>query len=224
MIVNNLDKNAKRKPVLLVSARVTEESSYVEKRTALAYDYVSFLEKLGYLIIMIPANSKQVEEYLLMDYQAVVLTGGNTCHPCDGGETPKGFYAERDRTESLLIQGAVTAEKPLLGICRGMQFINSFFGGQISYGIGGHVNRKHSIFSSDPALDRASVNSFHDDGVVRADLAPKLKELASSEDGYIEAYIHNELSILGIQWHPERQSEEFDRNLIQKFIKTGKIQ
>ena len=42
--------------------------------------------------------------------------------------------------------------------------------------------------------------------------------IAISEDGFIEAAINQKKNILGIQWHPERQNELFDMELIQNFI------
>ncbi len=99
---------------LLVSTRVVEETSYVEKRSALAYEYVSYFEALGYTLILVPSNSSNVERYLSMPYDGVVLTGGNTVSLLDSANAEvEGIYPERDEVEKILLEGAISAGKPL---------------------------------------------------------------------------------------------------------------
>jgi putative glutamine amidotransferase len=214
---------------LLVSTRVVEETAYVEKRSAIAYEYVEFFESLGYALILIPANTERAEEYLALPHDGVILTGGNTVPPSRNREskaeieTPAGIYPERDRVERLLIEGAIEGETPVIGICRGMQFINSFFGGITSYGIEGHVSTKHVLTSQNRLLDGQLVNSYHGDGIIPEGMSPILRVIASTPEPFIEAIYHPDHSILGLQWHPERQNYPFDRLIIQHFLTTGKL-
>ena len=210
---------------LLVSTRVVEETSYVEKRSALAYDYVSYFEALGYTLILVPSNSSSPDRYLSMSYDGVVLTGGNTVSLNNKPVTEgAGIYPERDKVEKTLLEGAVDAGKPLLGICRGMQFINVSLGGTVKYGINGHVAINHPLSSGSSLLDRKSINSYHGDGITLSDVSPELRVLAQAEDSMVEAVYHPYKPILGLQWHPERQDCDFDRELILNFFKTGKIE
>lgn len=220
-----LDVNRPSSKCLLVSTRVVEEASYVEKRSALAYEYVSYFEALGYTLILVPSNSSNVEKYLSMPYDGVVLTGGNTVSLLDNSNAEVvGIYPERDEVEKALLVGAIGAGKPLLGICRGMQFINANLGGTATYGIDGHVAINHPLSSSSSLLDGQSTNSYHSDGVAISSVSPELRVLAQTGDLVAEAIYHPSQPVLGLQWHPERQDCDFDRELILKFFETGKIQ
>ena len=61
--------------------RVTEANNYVEYRNSIAYEYISFFEDLGYLIILIPNNSVYIEKYFDNNIELVVLSGGNNVNP-----------------------------------------------------------------------------------------------------------------------------------------------
>ncbi len=214
------------RPFLLVSSRVTEETAYRERRSSLAYDYVTYFEKLEFAVVPIPSNTAQVEIYFQITPQAVVLTGGNTIanQPSEGGITENlaGVYPERDEVESQLIEIAIREKIPVLGICRGMQLINRYFGGRIQHGIKNHVGQNHRLEApSCSVLDGKTTNSFHGDGLTVDDVARDLKIIATSVDNIVEAIAHPDHRILGVQWHPERQARSFDDLIISNFIRKN---
>jgi putative glutamine amidotransferase len=146
-----------------------------------------------------------------------------------------GISPIRDETETRLLGLAVDRNLPVFGICRGLQFINTFFGGglvqDIPTEIGAAVdhdnNSTHLVTITDPRVEEKlgtntiTVNSFHHQGVTNDTLAPGLDVFAVSlPDGVIEGVMHRTLPILGVQWHPERvvPSDEFDRRLIRAFL------
>lgn len=102
--------------------------------------------------------------------------------------------------------------KPVLGICRGMQTINVFFGGDLVQDWPGHsaiegVDRLHSVQNAPSFLrelygERCMVNSCHHQIIGR--LGTGLEVLQRAEDGVVEAFRHKTLPVWGIQWHPER--------------------
>ena len=57
----------------------------------------------------------------------------------------------------------------------------------------------------------AVVNSFHHQAPDK--LGEGLIPSAYSEDGIIEAFEHRERPLFGVQWHPEHESDGFQRNL-----------
>lgn len=57
----------------------------------------------------------------------------------------------------------------------------------------------------------ARVNSFHHQAVDR--LGEGLKAAARSEDGVVEAFEHESLPVMGVQWHPEHPCEGYAQDL-----------
>ena len=106
---------------------------------------------------------------------------------------------------------------PVLGVCRGFQFMNVHLGGGLSP-VSGHVASYHAI-SSDTGLF-PEVNSYHDYGIVADDLAPSLEVVATGPDGTVEAARHGTLPWIGVMWHPERERPfaELDRRLVRAHL------
>jgi len=166
--------------------------------------------------------------------RAVKASGGNICSKgdplhCDalllpgGGDMEPRYYGQfntasrsidpqRDIAEMDLLELFTTAKKPILGICRGLQIINVFFGGTLIQDIPGHSNfqgidRLHRIYTTSSPLRNACkensiVNSSHHQAVNQ--LGAGLLPLQWSPDGVVEALQHQTLPILALQWHPER--------------------
>lgn len=202
----------------IVSARVVEAEGYSEKRTALAYDYVVFLEQLGFFVVVVPCNTENVAAYFKLLPKLVVLTGGNTIEGKQSVGGLSGLYPERDRLEESLVDEALALNIPILGICRGMQFLNKYFGGDLVNNITGHVGNTHSIRSQMDILDGATINSYHNDGILKEQVARELNIVAWSEDGIVEAVSMPRSKVLGLQWHPERQQERYDSYLVTELL------
>lgn len=215
--------------------RTFSADAYVEHRDGLAQDWSSFLEKMGYIPIFIPNSLLKVDEFLSnLSLDMIILTGGGEC-PVQLVTATNDIQNNRNFTEKALIEYSVANKTPLLGVCRGFQFINTYFGGTLTRSLtgteqisGNHVATEHKVFFVEEDwsdLIKASqiqVNSFHDDGILVSQLASCLDITAVSdeESSLIEGFKHKFLPISGIQWHPERSdtSIEFDRLLIKKMI------
>ena len=127
----------------------------------------------------------------------------------------------RDRFELAIISAAVAAGKPLLGICRGMQLINIFFGGNVYQDLasdkpGTYIQLQqkapddmptHHITIEENTLlyqlfgSHAFVNSRHHQAIHR--VGEGLFVSAKAPDNVIEGIEHPKGNILGVQWHPE---------------------
>ncbi len=203
--------------------RVSKAQNYQEERNAIAFEYISFFESLGYVIILIPNNSNNIHMYFKQDIDLIVLTGGNNINPTlyNSHDVLNDVYDCRDRTETKLLDYAIAKNIKVLGICRGFHFINVYFGGSLSHAVPNHVNIFHKITSNNQIINEQKTNSFHNQAVFEKDLSNKL-EILAKYDNVIEAIINKEKTILGIQWHPERENQEFDMELIQKFTE-GKL-
>ena len=206
---------------LLLSMRVSEAESYYEYRNSIAFDYIDFFEKLGFLIYLIPNNSINLNEYLKLDVDLIVLSGGNNLDPLlyKSDFNLKDVYPIRDKTENKLLNFAIENHVKVLGICRGFHLINVYFAGQLSHNIANHVNKNHTLISKNHLLSDTSVNSYHNHFITQKNLSETMISIAETEDGAIESAIHINRNILGIQWHPERQKNLNDRRLISLFLK-----
>lgn len=209
-----------------VSMRVSPTKEYAELRDAISHDWVRYLNAMGLFPVLIPNALDDAKRYARdAGIEALLLTGGNDVSPGTYGaelESSSGDSAclERDRTELQLLAFAEERRLPVLGVCRGMQLLNVFFGGtlvqSISRQIGPQVNHVahdhpvkiiHPKFAEFLGATRATVNSYHTQGVVRRTLGKGLEPFAESEaDGVLEGIIHTRLPMAGVQWHPERKS------------------
>lgn len=193
-----------------------------EQRDALAHDWFRLFHKLDVTPILIPnALSDPVEYVEKIGIRRLLLSGGDSLGPL-AQEQPaetipvSGMVSRmpthRDLTEAALLDWAWRKSIPVLGVCRGLQMINSFFGGGLTRSLARdlpqepHVACMHQIrFVSGPLTDRiCDVNSYHDEGVLKADLAPPLEILAETTGGVVEALCYPCKPIFAIQWHPER--------------------
>lgn len=182
------------KPVLL-SQRVECLAARGERRDALDQRLVHWLAEMGVLAVPVPNNPALVAHYWAhVKPVAVVLSGGNDL-ACLGGDAP-----ERDATELALVNQALAEGLPLLGLCRGMQFLIRYFGGELQ-AIEGHVGTRHQLQIGNAWHD---VNSYHGWGAYA--LPDPLCALAYAEDGCVEAMRHSSLPVLGLMWHPERET------------------
>ena len=206
----------------LLSMRVTQAEGYVERRNSIAYEYVEFLESFGFLTILVPNNSNAIEQYIDEGVDLLVLSGGDNISPnlYNGDTNLDDIYPERDKTEKKLFDAAMRNGIKVLGICRGFQVINVLLGGSLTHNVKGHVNQNHKLISKRADLNNQLTNSFHHQAITADDLfdGDDIELLATSEEGLIEAITNEDRTFLGIQWHPERQQQVFDRKLVQYFI------
>lgn len=161
-----------------------------------------------------------VAEYLPKDdgsYDALMLAGGNDIDPAIYGEEINGAVnidEDRDECDLALIESFISSGKPIMGICRGYQLLNAYFGGTLCQHIPTteiHTStdtlvKTHTV-TAEGGICRALyggsfvVNSYHHQAIER--LGDGLVVTASA-DGMIEAIEHKTLKIFGVQWHPER--------------------
>ncbi|PID42440.1 MAG: gamma-glutamyl-gamma-aminobutyrate hydrolase [Proteobacteria bacterium] len=125
--------------------------------------------------------------------QAIILSGGNT-----PGEHPL-----RDQTESGLLDWAEQKNVPVLGICRGLQFMAVSAGAELKP-VENHVRTRHRIVPADGESFPECVNSYHHFSVRHCPADYDI--IATSEDNEIEAIRHRFLKWEGWMWHPEREA------------------
>ena len=187
--------------VIAISQRIQKIFKYNEFRDQVDNRLNLFIVKAGYLPVPIP-NFKGCDKLghaSLLNWlknispDGIILSGGDDF----------GIYKIRDKNEIRIIKWSLEKKIPLLGICRGMQMINKYFGGT-KVKIKGHVGKRHKI-EGKYCRFRKSVNSFHNWGFNLKNIAEKLEIQTLAEDKTIESFKHKRSSIYGIMWHPERE-------------------
>ena len=220
---------------IAITQRATN-SDKTKRLDSLEQNYVKFFQSFGVTLIPIPNCLLDPIRYLKNTKAThLILSGGGDIYPkLYKGRVLKDvqYSLDRDKTEKKLLNYATTKKIPVLGICRGCQFINVYFGGKLIQnleknfpGTTKHVKINHKIKILDIAQSfsekkTVTVNSYHDDGFTEKELAPKLKKIAQSSDNIIEGFYHESLPIIGIMWHPERMKNinDFNKKIINLFL------
>jgi putative glutamine amidotransferase len=159
----------------------------------------------------------------------LVLTGGNAIDPRRYGEENHGLcrvvIPDRDDLELEALQWCLDRALPVLGICRGMQFINVAQGGSMLQDLAsttiehedeGERSRFHPVevvpgtrLAAVAGAHKAlQVNSRHHQGLRVQHLAPGLGLSALAPDGVVEGLeARDGRFLVGVQFHPEYQEE-----------------
>ena len=181
---------------------------------------VNAIEDAGGIPLILPVTRPELAEQYMKLVDKLVLTGGQNVEPIHYQEKllidSSNYFPERDRFELALIEAAHHQEKPIFGICRGLQLYNVAQGGSLHQEILGHwqentgnqpsqdlyfpiESQLSQIYAQEP-----TVNSFHRQAINK--LAPSLEIIALSPDKQtIEAVqsTRDSHTFLGVQWHPE---------------------
>ncbi|MDR2368793.1 MAG: gamma-glutamyl-gamma-aminobutyrate hydrolase family protein [Deltaproteobacteria bacterium] len=168
----------------------------------------------------------------LMDRAAgLLLTGGGdvTLRDEGGFDAVREMDRDRDFWEAALLRSAMERRKPVLGVCRGLQLMNVYLGGDLWDDIPTefptplvHQQRtRRNKTSHDVELERGSrlagicgreriaVNSGHHQAA--KNLAPGLVAAGRSPDGLIEVVeLEGYPWAIGVQWHPEALAAKDD--------------
>ncbi|MBY5958760.1 gamma-glutamyl-gamma-aminobutyrate hydrolase family protein [Membranicola marinus] len=196
--------------------------SYIEN------DMARYVTTQDVLPVLIPDVAEPYLTSILQQLDGVVLQGGSDLAPESYGESPIGKWkgdAYRDRYELKILDFAIQQSLPVLGICRGFQLMNVYFGGTLYQDISTQLPKAilhrsaedydqlhHAIrFEENNFLQtmyadipNPQVNTVHHQAIKK--LGSDLNIYARSEDGLIEAFGYSkepEGKVFGVQWHPE---------------------
>ncbi|WP_179272626.1 gamma-glutamyl-gamma-aminobutyrate hydrolase family protein [Streptomyces sp. XY006] len=179
--------------------------------------YPRLVQRAGGLAAMLPPDDPQQAAGAVARLDGLVIAGGPDVEPVRYGaerEPRTGPPApERDAWELALIDAALAAGVPLLGICRGMQLLNVALGGTLVQHLDGHAEVV-GVFGGHPVKpvpgtlyagivpEETSVPTYHHQAVDR--LGEGLVPSAYAADGTVEALeLPTPGWVLGVQWHPE---------------------
>lgn len=187
------------------------------ERLSLRHWYITAIERAGgYPVLISPTTAIDHSGFI----DGLLIPGGDDIDPAFYGESPHHSCTLvsplRTELEFSLIRAIMRLNRPILGICHGMQAINVALGGSLFQDIESimksSVNHKspHTIVADgDGPLPSGihMVNSTHHQAVKA--LADGLAPIARAEDSVVEAfYMKGYPFLLGVQWHPERLPED----------------
>ena len=189
--------------------------------------YMEGILEAGGLPLMLPlTDDREVIRQMTDQCDGFLLTGGQDVTPSVYGAEQTALCGEtspqRDAMEQQLLALARAQDKPVLGICRGIQFLNAALGGTLwqdlpvdypsevnHHQTGAYEAPIHTVrlLPGTPLADLLGkdvlpVNSYHHQAIHT--LAPGLVAMATAPDGIVEAvYEPGKRFVWAVQWHPE---------------------
>ena len=213
--------------------------------------YFDAVAEAGGVPVMLPltADAASVERALDV-VDAVLVTGGQDVDPARYGCEDRAAAAlcgelcrERDAMEELLVPAALGRDLPLLGICRGIQALNTALGGTLwqdlpkqhpsaveHHGQPPYDQPTHPVevlpetpLAACVGAGELAVNSYHHQAL--RDVAPGLEVMARAADGVVEAVWRPESRFCwAVQWHPEfmHAVDEPSRKIFSAFVAAAR--
>ena len=166
------------------------------------------LESKGCHVVVTPANSAP-EDLLRLNPDAIVISPG----PGD----PQLLQYLIDKTKHLI------GKLPILGICLGNQILGCALGGKTFKLPFGHRGGNHPV--KDLVSGKVYITAQNHGYALDPDTLPSGLDVThiNLNDGTVEGIKHNELPIMGIQFHSEASPGPLDNEyLFDKFLKLVK--
>jgi len=243
----------KRSPVILITPSTERKGAeFADSSISLSNCYTDAVITAGGLPQIFPATtSRAVIAEAVQRCDGVLMTGGDDIDPKlyasnlsdELAKTVGPLEPDRDIWEKEVIAEVFAQRKPLFGICRGHQMLNIALGGTLVVDIATQLpntlNHRRMDCKAKPVHDvnvapdsllarlagqqSFAVNSTHHQAI--GELAPRLRVVAQSPDGVIEAVelkdAGREPFLLGVQFHPERL---IDRSAVFRQLFSGFIE
>ncbi len=193
----------------------------------------SAVQRAGGVAVLLPPDGRlaQSPQEIVDRLDALLVAGGADIDPASYGGEPHPQILEtntdRDRFEISLCRGAIEADLPLLGICRGMQVLNVAAGGRLDPHLPdrlGHERHRpvpgqwaeHEVRLQPASLaaraagaERLTVKSHHHQGVDDLGEGFEVSGWSLDDDATVEAIESPALRFgLGVLWHPEEDPED----------------
>lgn len=190
-------------------------------RYEMSKHYFEAIARAGGIPYGIPYLGGIVEQ-VIADFDGFLSVGGRIKFPTDwyvDGDQSAFPASERLAVECALMQGFLAIDKPVLGICNGMQMLGCLNGCRMVSDIGNHMPGglmhdsdalSHDVLVAPDSRIAAilgsaslSVNTFHREALV--EISEAVTVAARAPDGVVEAIEVPAYSFaIGLQWHPER--------------------
>jgi putative glutamine amidotransferase len=215
-----------RRPLIGITAYVEPArwGAWDMRAVLIPESYVQMVHDAGGRAVVVPPFDEDAAD-LVRRLDGIVLAGGADVEPSRYGAVahPRTVARpDRDAGELAVARAAVDADRPLLGVCRGMEVLAVAYGGTLHQHLpdllgddrhqpapglqGGHP--AHFLAGSRAAKifgPTAAVNSYHHQAI---DDPGRLSVTGWADDDVIEAVEDPARRfVVGVQWHPEAQGD-----------------
>lgn len=228
------------RPIIGIAANEINDAGKTLYHLPISYTpagYVRAVQEAGGVPFVLPVGLPVLAKEYIQRIDKLILAGGQNVSPELYNESvvvrEAELFEERDQFELALIEEALSQDKPIFAVCRGMQLLNVALGGSLFQELD-HVTPKevahmqtpvpkevptHKIQTEAGSMLRqiygkeTSVNSFHYQAVKT--VGKDLKITALSEDGIIEGVERKGTgsTLLGVQWHPDFAYTELEQEM-----------
>jgi putative glutamine amidotransferase len=205
--------------------RIGITTSYTDNQQSVNVHYANAVENAGGIPILVPMFQQETtaKEFASI-LNGLIITGGPGITRGLVGDLPNELSPVdivRDTSDERIYHAM--ADRPILGICYGMQFVNAMAGGKI-YGDVQRQQENADVHSSDCGatthpveisvgthlydilkVEKLITNSYHLQAI--AEVGAGLIVTAYADDGVIEAIESADRRLIGIQFHPERMTD-----------------
>ncbi len=229
-----------KKPLIGITTSVSANNQ------ELSVNYVDAITEAGGLPLIIAAtiDSPDINVEIARKIDALVITGGPGITQKLVGALPKDLPAVCERrwhNDVAMFNLVLERKRPILGICYGMQLINTQMGGSIyadvqdQLGVSPHSPKRNNGRLVEHPIDilketflaeligkrQVEVNSFHIQAVKQ--IGAGLRVNSYSNDGLIEGIEAEQGRLLGLQFHPESMQDAIWKKVFVDFISRSKI-
>ncbi|MCR9108731.1 aminodeoxychorismate/anthranilate synthase component II [Marivita sp. XM-24bin2] len=187
----------------------------IDNYDSFTYNLVHYLGELGTEVKVVRNDALTVQDAMGLNPAGILLSPG----PCDPDQA--GICLP-------LTLAAAETGMPLMGVCLGHQTLGQAFGGsvvrhsEIVHGKMGvmHHNSK-GVFAGLPSPFEAT--RYHSLVVDKDTIPDCLEVTAWLEDGTVMGLSHRDLSMHGVQFHPESIASEHGHALLKNFVDELKV-
>ena len=181
----------------------------IDNYDSFTYNLVQYLGELGEEVRVVRNDEIGVGEIERLAPSRIVISPG-PCTPSEAGI-------------SLQVIDRLAGKVPLLGVCLGHQAIGQAFGGRVVHAkalMHGKVSPIHhsgkGVFRGLPSPFQAT--RYHSLAIERESCPSELEVTAWTYDGEIMGVRHREMSVQGVQFHPESILTEHGHDLLRNFL------
>lgn len=195
--------------------------------------HLEYISQFGNPRIIMPH-----EELVKVDL--LYLPGGADMNPANYGEYPSFYTQGQDVFKEYFfrerLKNYVKEDIPIFGVCLGFQSIAVHFGAKLTQHLlyhpssPGRREEGHKVKTMDAqgkVMDTFPVNSHHHQGLLMSQVPDCFNIIAVEDykkdekdcDHVVEALMHKDKLIGGVQWHPEEWYDSFSDRMIRAFLK-----